>query len=90
MDKITSNSKCLEADSSLCHWEYAYEVAHNSAKNGFCVVVKADEMTDATSETEARAKANVKAKAIKDAWVASLASMTSNEPMITVPENVTL
>lgn len=89
-DQITQSVKCLNADTSPCHWEFSYSVESGANKNSFCVVVDASEMTDATSETEAKTKANVKAKAIKDAWVASLADAKTITPDITVPEDVTL
>ena len=89
-DQITQSTKCLNADSSSCHWEFSYSVESGANKNNFCIVVTAEEMTDATSESEAKTKANVKAKVIKDAWVASLADAKSMTPDITIPEDVTL
>jgi hypothetical protein len=89
-DKITGSSKCLNPDNSPCHWEFSYDVEHETLTNQFCVVVKAEEMDEATSESEAKTKANVKAIAIKTAWIASLANAKTTTPDITEAEDVTL
>lgn len=89
-DQITQSTKCLNADSSPCHWEFTYDVVNGLVHNNFCVLVMADEMTDPTSEVEAKTKANVKASAIKAAWVASLADAKILTADITTPQDVTL
>lgn len=89
-DKIMSSTKCLESDNSLCHWEFSYDVEYNSKRNNFCVVVQPEEMTDPTDADEAKGKANIKAKAVKDSWIALLADATNDVPVITEEETVTL
>lgn len=90
-DMITSSSKCTESDAvTMCHWEFSYDVESAGKHNSFCVVVKADEMVDATDGDEAKTLANVKASAIKTSWIAALADADITTPEITVPESVTL
>lgn len=89
-DKITASTKELNSDNSINQWSFSYDVEYNSKLNNFCVVVQAEEMTDPSSESEAKTKANIKAKIIKDAWIVDLADATSNVPVITIPETVTL
>lgn len=68
-DIILKCDKILNEDSSVKQYDFSYEVEDNGRINNFCVRVLASEMTDPTSATEAKTKANVKAKAIKDAWL---------------------
>lgn len=89
-DTITGSTKCLELDNSLNHWEFYYDVEHNGQHNSLCVVVQPEEMVDPMDANEAKTKANVKAKISKDAWIAAMVDATSDVPVITTPEAVTL
>ena len=89
-DQILGSIKALRADTTICHWEFRYIVESNDQINQFCIRVTDDEMDDPTDEAEAKTKANVKAKAIKDAWVANLSTVPNNVAVITSPEDVTL
>lgn len=89
-DQILQSTKCLNADSSPCHWEFTYDVVNGELHNSFCVLVMAEEMTDPTDEAEAKTKANVKASEIKTAWIATLADAKILTPDITAPQDVTL
>jgi hypothetical protein len=88
-DQILGSYKCGEAPP--CWWEFSYLVESAGKTNQFCVVVKADEMEDATDAAEAKTLANAKASAIKTAWVAALAEAPAT-PVVNIaePENVTL
>ena len=90
-DEIIVCSKALDENDEVSQWDVSYKVVDpNDATrtNSFCVTVLASEMTDPTSLTEAKTKANVKASAKKTEWLAQPA--TSNEVVINEPENVTL
>jgi hypothetical protein len=87
-DKITACNKKLDG-SDVIQYDVSYEVTSGDNKNQFCIAVLASEMTDPSSETEAKEKANLKAKAIKDAWVADLPNYTS-EPVSSVVGDITL
>lgn len=90
-DQILSSTKLVDSDNvTVLSWEYSYSVESGEDTNQFCVVVAASEMTDSTSETEARTKANTKAAAIKAAWVATLATMPSATVVVSEPVDVTL
>lgn len=77
-DKITYCKKTMDG-TTVIQYDISYDVENGAAKNQFCVTVLGSEMTDPTDATEAQTKANVKAKAIKDAWVADLPDYTSEE-----------
>lgn len=77
-DKITACSKILDGV-TIVQYDVSYEVESDANKNSFCVTVLASEMTDPTDTDELETKANLKAKTIKDAWVATLPSKTSSE-----------
>jgi hypothetical protein len=70
-DKITQ-AVAIKDGETVVQYDISYDVYHDGKANSFCVVVSAAEMTDPSDEAEAKTKANVKAKAIKDAWVAGL------------------
>lgn len=89
-DQIVASTKCVNADATPSHWEFSYDVESAGKHNSFCVIVDAEEMTDATDADEAKTKANVKAAAIKADWVATLAELPVVTPDITTPETVTL
>jgi len=88
-DKIMSCVVEKNANDEVIQYTVSYEVEHETAKNSFCVCVKAEEMTDAMSQSEAITKANVKALAIKDAWIAMLPPSVSTV-LISDPQDVTL
>lgn len=75
-DSIVSFLQIKDADNNVVQYDVSYTVVHASLENNFCVVVKAEEMTLATDVAEAKTKANVKAAAIKTAWVAALPAPT--------------
>ena len=87
-DTITACTKIVDGD-TVIQWDISYEVESGQNKNCFCVVVMPSEMTTPTDANEAKTKANVKAKAIKDAWVADLPEYTA-APVESVVGNVTL
>lgn len=87
-DLITKCNKTLDGE-TVIQWDISYEVESGANKNHFCVVVLPSEMTTPTSADEAKTKANVKAKAIKDAWVADLPEY-ANTPVESVLGDVTL
>ena len=58
--------------STVIQYDVAYKVTSNGNVNQFCVVIMASELTDPNDTDEVKTKANVKAKAIKDAWTADL------------------
>ena len=70
-DKITTCTKVLDG-TDVIQYDISYAVENGANKNQFCVTVLGSEMDDPTDAAEAKTKANVKAKAIKDAWVADL------------------
>jgi len=70
-DRITACTKVLEG-STVVQYDVSYEVESGANKNQFCVVVLSSELTNPADTSEVETKANVKAKAIKDAWVADL------------------
>jgi hypothetical protein len=70
-DKILACNKILDG-ATVMQYDISYEVESGANKNQFCVTVLASEMTDSADTNEAKTKANVKAKVIKDAWVADL------------------
>jgi len=90
-DKIESCVVTKDDAEVVVQYDVSYSVENVDASkmNSFCVVVKADEMDDPDDTVEAKAKANVKAKVIKDAWIASLVEMT-NENVESVVGDVTL
>jgi hypothetical protein len=75
--------------STVIQYDVAYKVTSGAAVNQFCVVVRGDELTDPNDEVEVKTKANVKAKAIKDAWVADLPEYV-NAPVEEIVGSVTL
>ena len=94
-DKIVSCVVTKDDANVIVQYDVAYEVENGDAskKNSYCVVVKAEELTDASdlsgSDAEVLSIANPKAKAIKDAWLAALADVT-NADVATVVGDVTL
>lgn len=77
-DKITKITREDNPDTSVKQWTISYDVEDGADKNSFCVTVKAEDMTDATSESEAKTAANTKASTIKSAWVTEKA----NDPVV--------
>lgn len=77
-DKITACKKISDG-STVVQYDVSYEVESDSSINQFSVTVLASEMTDPSDADEVEAKANIKAKAIKDAWVADLPNYTSSD-----------
>jgi hypothetical protein len=88
-DKILTCVVEKDALNNVIQYTVSYDVEYETAKNNFCVGVKAEEMTDSSSQEEAITKANVKAKIIKDAWIAVLPSPIS-EVLIFEAQDVTL
>lgn len=91
-DKIVQCNVTKNESEEVVKYEFLYEVENpedTTSKNTFCSVVTAEEMTDPDSETEAKAKANIKAAAIKSAWLDSLEPTTA-EPVESVVGDVTL
>lgn len=90
-DKIVRIDKDLKAsDSTIQSWDICYEVEDSGDINTFVVNVKGDDMTDRTDQAEAESLANVKAKAIKDAWVAEKSNATNTSNVTETEKNVTL
>lgn len=87
-DEITRCEKILDESDNVVQYDFSYSVENAGKINTFCVTIKASEMTDATSSSEAKTKANVKAAAIKSAWVAQ--EQTSAEAVASVVGGVTL
>lgn len=90
-DEIVVCNKILDENGDVVQYEFSYNVIDpNDAThaNSFCIVVKATEMTDSTSSSEAKTKANVKAAAMKTAWLEQVT--TSREAVESVVGNVTL
>ena len=77
-DKITTCTKTLDG-TTVIQYDVSYEVEYQAYKNQFCVTVLAGEMTDPSDVEELETKANVKAKALKDAWIGDLPDYTSEE-----------
>jgi len=75
--------------STVIQYDVSYRVTNNGNVNQFMVVIKAEELTDANDIAEVKTKANVKAKAIKDAWVADLPEY-SNAPIEAIVGEVSL
>lgn len=72
-DEITNCSKILDALGAVVQWDFSYNVESSDTPprlNNFAVTIRADEMTDPTSQSEAKTKANAKASDIKIAWLA--------------------
>lgn len=67
-DTILDCKKVLDEDLNVQHWIFSYLVEKDGSTNSFWVMVLAEEMTDPTSASEAKDKANTKAAAIKAAW----------------------
>jgi hypothetical protein len=68
---------------TIIQYDVSYDVEHGSTKNSFCVTIMAEELEDKTDSDEVKIKANLKAKAIKDAWIADLSTYTlENKPSI--------
>jgi len=88
-DKILSCVVEKNTSDEVIQYTVSYDVEHETAKNNYCVTVKAEEMTDPTSQLEALTKANVKALVIKNAWIVTLPSSTS-EVLISEAQDVTL
>jgi predicted nucleic acid-binding protein len=82
-DQITKCDVIKDSESNPIQYDVEYSVESGSDTNTFCVVVLASEMTDSTDTDEVKTKANVKAKAVKDAWVADLAIKTQADVAIT-------
>lgn len=72
-DRIVVWNTLKDAEDNILQHEASYVVESDTKENRFVVVVKASEMTDPADLTEAKTKANLKAKDIKDAWVAAMA-----------------
>ena len=90
-DKITAAYKETNPDTSVKAWHISYEVDDGGDnKNSFVIVIKAEDMTDATDAAEAKTKANVKAGAIKTAWLSALDNQTATAEEPTLEGDVTL
>lgn len=76
-DRIVACAVTKDVDENPVQYDVSYEVEHNDKTNSFCVTIPAEELTDATDTAEVKTKANVKAKAIKDAWIDSIKVETS-------------
>lgn len=87
-DQITGYSKIVNDADAVIQWDFSYIVESAGKINNFCVVVLASEMTDPTSESEAKTKANAKAAEIKSAWV--VAAPPESVVVSDEPESVTL
>lgn len=87
-DEILKCDKILNEDDSVKQYDFSYRVENAGAVNQFCVTILASEMTDSTSASEAKTKANVKAAEIKTTWLAQ--EETSAEDVASVVGNVTL
>jgi len=68
----------------------SYEVEDGGKSNSFVEVVLASEMTDSTSESEAKTLANAKASTRKASWVTAKATATSLTETTSTEETVTL
>lgn len=73
------NCVATKDDQVIIHYDVSYVVEYNAILNSFCVVVKAEELEDASDLNEVKSKANAKAKVIKDAWIADLPDYSSEE-----------
>lgn len=69
-DTITRCIKTSDENGDALQWDISYTVENNSKINDFCVTILASELTNPESGSEVKTKANVKAKAIKDKWIA--------------------
>lgn len=78
-DQITAFSQIKDVDNNVVQYDISYHVEHDTNTNEFCVVVKAEEMTDDTDLTEATNKANVKASVLKSSWVDAMPAPTAVE-----------
>ena len=87
-DKITSCTVTKDSDNNPMQYDVVYEVFSGEKMNQFCISIKAEDMDDATDTAEVTTKANVKAKEIKDAWIAALVE-TSNAD-VSIDGDVTL
>lgn len=87
-DEILKCDKILDSENAVVQYDFSYQVTDGERTNNFCVVVLASEMTDPTSSTEAKTKANVKAAAIKTAWLAQ--EELAGEDVASVVGSVTL
>jgi hypothetical protein len=87
-DEITKCDKILNEDDSIKQYDFSYRLEESGKVNTFCVTVLASEMTTPSSEAEAKTKANVKAAAIKTAWLAQ--EETTSEEVASVIGGVTL
>ena len=89
-DIITKAVREDNVDSSVKCWHISYAVTSGENVNSFVVVIKAEDMDDATDSAEAKSKANIQAATIKSSWVSSLASATSQEDVSAIEGEVTL
>lgn len=87
-DEITQCNKVLDDSNAVTQYDFTYSVVDGEKTNNFCVTILASEMTDPDDADEAKTKANVKAAAIKAAWVA--ADVTTSEAVASVVGSVTL
>lgn len=78
-DQITGFIQVKDSEDNVLQYDVSYSVEHDSHSNQFCVVVRADEMTDDTSLDEATTKANAKASILKAAWVDAMPAPTAVE-----------
>ena len=87
-DKLAKISREDNVDESVKQYHVSYNVEDGADTNSFCIVIKAEDMTLATDEAEAKTLAKAEATIKKDAWVAAKAvasSITStSEPDETV------
>ncbi len=89
-DTIT-NATRENLDGGACHcYHIAYDVEDGGDKNSFCVVVKAEDMTDPDDEAEAKTLANAVATTMKADWVTAKATANSNVNEPTIEGAVTL
>jgi hypothetical protein len=89
-DKIVKIVREDNSDASIKAWHISYKIEDGGALNEFVEVIKASEMTDSSSESEAKIKANTKASAKKAAWIIEKASASSIGSESEPDETVTL
>lgn len=89
-DTITKAVREDNSDASVNSYHISYEVEDGGDKNQFVIVIKASEMTLDTDVVEAKTLANVKAAAIKSAWVTSKATSSTNADEASIEGAVTL
>jgi len=87
-DEITKCDKIINSEDAVVRYDFSYRVEDAGKENSFCVTVLTSEMNDASDSTEAKLRANVKAAAIRAAWLAQ--EETTVEEVASVIGSVTL